>query len=238
MPKKSKWLDIEFAPADFRNPNNVAVLLEVLPVVEEAAYRSMMVGEPRALLETVKALPFPDGCPHWPLTSFNVTYEFEQAPALTAIAELLWYTFAPSNAKLRRHSKEKAIGLSIAKEELCKQQAGLLKGAFIHAWRLYDQAIHEKICEAVYGFVNEVVTQTIWELPFSPKLPLTRLQLYRIATNPEESERKHRMKFGVGGRRSDYNLRWLPHNYSRAYRELRAASELYQTAPHRKSGEF
>ena len=69
----------------------------------------------------------------------------------------------------------------------------------------------------------------MWELP-SPHLPLTRLQLYKIATNEEEAGRKHRMKFGAGGRRSDYNLRWFPHNYASAYRELLDAAKIYETA--------
>lgn len=69
----------------------------------------------------------------------------------------------------------------------------------------------------------------MWELPSSPQLPLTRSQLYKIATSEEEAGRKHRMKFGAGGRRSDYNLRWFPHNYARAYRELLEAAEIYET---------
>ncbi len=37
------------------------------------------------------------------------------------------------------------------------------------------------------------------------------------------------MKFGAGGRRSDFNLRWFPHNYARAYRELLEAAKIYET---------
>ena len=36
MPKKSKWLDVEFAPADFHNPHNVMILIKVLKIVEDA----------------------------------------------------------------------------------------------------------------------------------------------------------------------------------------------------------
>lgn len=228
MPKKSKWLDVEFAPADFRNPYNAIILTKVLPLIEDATYKSMLDGEPQLLLEAIKKFPFPQGCPYWPLTCFNLTYDFKQAPALTHIAEHLWYLYAPSKAKIKAHAKEKNLSLKDAKEQLCKHQAQSLRGSFTHAWRLYDGYIHDKVCEAVYGFINEVVTQAIWELPLSPSLPLTRLQLYKIATKEEEARRKQRMKFSAGGRKSDYNLRWFPHNYARAYRDLQDAAKTYE----------
>src|SRR5260370_4418784 len=212
MPKRSKWLDIEFAPADFYNPHNVTMLTKVLTAVEEAAYQSMLDMEPQLLLDAIRKFPFPSGCPYWPLTSFNLTYDFEQAPALARIAELLWYLHAPSKTKIKAYAKEKEISIKAGKEQLCKRQAQLLRGSFTHAWRLYDGNLHNKIFEGVCGFVNEVVTQTIWELPFNRDLPLTRLQMYRLATKEEEARRKQRMKFGAGGKTSEYNLRWFPHN--------------------------
>ncbi len=130
MPKKSKWLDVDFAPADFNNPHNTMILTKVLPVIEDAAYRSMVDGEPRLLLEAIKEFPFPQGCPYWPLTCFNLTYDFEQAPALTEIAELLWYLFAPSDARVKVYAKEKTISFKDAKEDLCKYRAQLLRGDF------------------------------------------------------------------------------------------------------------
>jgi len=229
MPKKSKWLDVEFAPADFHNPHNVTILIKVLKVVEDAAYHSMLDGEPRLLLEAINEVSFPPGCPYWPLRCFNLTYDFEQAPALSSIAELLWYLWAPSKGKVNAFAKEKKMSVKEAREELCRHRAQGLRGSFTHAWRLYDAQIHDKVCEGAYGLVNEVVTQTIWELP-SPLLPLTRLQLYNIATNEEEARRKRRMKFGSGGRRSDFNLRWFPHNYARAYRELLEGAKIHEEA--------
>ena len=219
MPKKSKWLDVEFAPADFYNPHNVAILTKVLTLVENAAYESMLAGRPKLLLEAIKTFSFPRGCPYWPLTCFNLSYDFEQAPALTRIAELLWYLYAPSKVRIRTHAKEKHISVKDAREQLCKQQAQSLRGSFTHAWRLYDGSIHDKICESVYGFINEVVTQTIWELPFSPSLPLTRLQLYNISTKEEETRRKHRMRFGAGGKKSE--RRNLTKSHERSERRLR-----------------
>jgi hypothetical protein len=230
MPKKSKWLDVEFAPADFNNPYNVMILTKVLALVKDASHKSMLDGQPRLLVEAIETFPFPQGCPYWALTCFNLTYDFKQAPALAHIAELLWYLYSPSKASVKAHSKREKMTLADAREQLCRRGAQALRGSFTHAWRLYDGYIHEKIGEAVDGFVNEVVTQTVWELPFGPRLPLTRSQLYNIATRNEETRRKHRMKFGAGGKQSEYNLRWFPHNYARAYRELLAAAEIYETA--------
>ena len=132
-------------------------------------------------------------------------------------------------SEVNAFANEKNISVKEAREELCRHRAQSLRGSFTHAWRLYDGHVHDKVCEGVYGFVNEVVTQTIWELP-SPLLPLTRLQLYNIATNEEEARRKQRMKFGSGGRRSDFNLRWFPHNYARAYRELLEGAKIHEEA--------
>src|SRR6266446_5155539 len=195
MPKKSKWLDVEFAPADFRNPPNVMILTKVLKTVEDAAYQSMLDEDPRLLREAINEISFPPGWPYWPLRCFNLTYDFEQAPALSSIAELLWYLWAPSKAKVNEFAKEKNMSVKEAREELCRHRAQNLRGSFTHAWRLYDDQVHDKACEGVYGIINEVVTQTLWELP-GPSLPLTRLQLYNIATNEEEAQRKYRMKFG------------------------------------------
>lgn len=190
---------MEFAPADFYNPHNITILTDVLTLIEDAAYRSMLDEKPELLVEAINKISFPPGCPYTPLRCFNLTYAFEQAPALSDIAELLWYLYAPSKAKMTAHAKEKGLSLREAKEELCRHRAQALRGHFTHAWRLYDAQIHDKILEAVYGIVNEVVTQSIWELP-SPALPVTGRQLYRIATNEEETQRKRRMSFGSGGR--------------------------------------
>lgn len=107
MPKKSKWLDVEFAPADFYNPNNVTILIEALSMIEEAAYRAMIAGQPTSLLEAIKTFSFPAGCPYWALTCFNLTYEFNQALALASIAELLWYLHAPSTSIIKATGTEK-----------------------------------------------------------------------------------------------------------------------------------
>jgi len=69
MPKKSKWLDVEFAPADFSNPHNVMILTKVLALVEDAAYKSMLEGKPQSLLEAITTFPFPQG---WPVLAANV----------------------------------------------------------------------------------------------------------------------------------------------------------------------
>ncbi|MFY9618325.1 MAG: hypothetical protein WAQ99_00835 [Pyrinomonadaceae bacterium] len=112
MPKKSKWLEMEFAPADFYNPHNITILTDVLTLIEDAAYRSMLDEKPELLVEAVNKISFPPGCPYTPLRCFNLTYAFEQAPALSDIAELLWYLYVSSKAKMTAHAKiyEKAKG--------------------------------------------------------------------------------------------------------------------------------
>lgn len=111
-----------------------------------------------------------------------------------------------------------------ASEELCKTAAQSLKGSFTHAWRQYDLDIHTRMSEAINGFVNEVVAQTIWGVPGTLNTKLTRGELYKLAVSDEENARRQRMKFGPGG---SENLRWFPANYARAYQKLSEAAEIY-----------
>jgi hypothetical protein len=221
--KQSKWLDVNFAPGGFRNYWIATVLTKALPLVEEAAYNSMLKGDPHLLVEAVEGFSFPDDF-LLPMCPLGVTYEFDQAPGLARIAELLWFLHAPSKVRIKAHAKAKKIPAKAAKEEVCKRAAQNLRGSFTHAWRLYDADIHKRMSEAIQGFVNEVVAQTIWEVPGTLNTKLKRGDLYKLAISDEENARRERMKFGPGGSQSDYNLRWFPTHYSTAYRQLSEAA--------------
>lgn len=253
MAKKSKWLDVNFPPGGFRNYSNATVVTKALPLVEEAAYKSMLKGDPKSLIEAVEGFPFPRdllfpmGVTHefnlaarsgriaelprdfvLPRNALGITYEFNQAPGLARIAELLWFLHAPSKTGIRTYAKAKKIAAKAAREELCSRAAQALRGSFTHAWRLYDADIHKGMSEAMHGFINEIVVQTIWEVPGALKTQLKREQLYKLAVSDEENARRQRMKFGPGGSESEYNLRWFPAHYSNAYAELSEGAKIYK----------
>jgi len=224
VPKKSKWQDVDFSPADFRNRYNGLFMSKALPVIKKATYKSILAGDPAILSRAILKLQFPDD--YYSLSALGLTWDFNQTIGLSKIAELLWFLFAPTNETIATHAVTKDVSKKVAQMELAQLAAGQLTGSFVHAWRIYDHSVQRKVLEAMRGVINETVTQTILEFPNNLKCQITRGKLYAIAKAEEEASRKLRMKIGQGGSATaDYNVRWFPHNYARAYSMLITAQQ-------------
>ena len=221
MGKQSKWKDVEFAPGDFASNYSPDFILHVCEVVTNSAKEAMSKGDNETLLSAIRALDFPT-------LSYNFNYPFNMADDLADVAELLWYRNAPNPTLIKKYAASGNLSEDEAREELIKRCADNLYIHIIHAWRLLDGYFPEKFySEARHGFINEVAAQTLFETHGSDALPVTKKQLYQIAVSDEEQLRRLRMRVRQGGSETpNYNFRWFPHNYARAYNWFAQATRI------------
>ena len=236
MPKKSKWENVEFSYAGFYSDYRPHFLLDVITTVEQAAYQAMMQKSPETLKAAVKTIEFPSQSLTTGSFGGTLSWTYHIGEGLVRLAEMLWYRHAPTANCIEAYAKEKNLPEDEIVDELCRYRAQLLKLHFIHAWRLLDRQISEKIDEALDSLAEEVLAQTFCELG-SQEFPLDRGQLYKLAVSTEELQKKKRMNAGPGGSESPYNLRWFAQYYAQAYRELSDGAEIYKQAQAAKNKE-
>src|SRR5437016_3788202 len=107
MPKKSKWENVEFAYADLGSHYSPRFILEVVSIVEEAAYQAMMQKTPETLKEALRNITFPSQSLTHGTFSGTLIWTYHIREGLVHLAETLWYRYAPTPNCIEAFAKER-----------------------------------------------------------------------------------------------------------------------------------